>query len=118
MRDLMSLELILRINSLSMAMPHISTKLHFLKHPILSISQFCDSRNLARIWLAPLLKNLLQATVKVVHEAGVLSEGLSKEGYSSNLIWLWVRFSSSGDVGLSFSSYLDVAQGFPPNYLS
>lgn len=95
-------------------MPHISTKLHFLKHPILSISQFCDSRNLARIWLASLLKSLLQATVKVVREAGVSSEGLCKERYASNLLRLWVRFRSSGDVRLSFSSYLDVALGFPP----
>jgi hypothetical protein len=31
-----------RINSLSIVMSHISTKLHYLKHSILRILQFCD----------------------------------------------------------------------------
>lgn len=70
------------IISSSVATPRISTKLHRLRPPAFIISQVCNSRNLAKIWLVSLLKNLLQVIVKMVHKAGILSEGLTKEGYA------------------------------------
>lgn len=70
------------IISSSVVTSRISTKLHRLRPPVFIISQVCSSRNLAKIWLVSLLKNLLQVTVKMVHKAGILSEGLTKGGYA------------------------------------
>lgn len=105
-----------RIISSFVTMSQISTKLHCLRPPIFIISQVCKSRNFAKIWLVSLLKNLLQVTVKMVHKAGILSEGLTKEGYAcfQPLMWLLMGFSSLRVARLSFSSELDVDQGFLP----